>query len=94
MNTTYLKEVEMRYLKSISTLEDQKDLISPDRFKELIMEYWRDFCDSIQELKQKYDGISDTEVADLNLAYDKLFGDYYEKILKEETKYVLFEAQR
>lgn len=89
----YLKEIETQYLKTISFLEEQKDMISPDRFKELIMENWRDFCTSIQDLKQKH-SISETEFADLNLSYDKLFGDYYEKILREEAKYMMLEAQR
>lgn len=83
----------MQFLNCVSHLEDHKDMISHERFKELIMENWRDFCESIQHSKMHYN-LSETEVADLNLAYDKRFEEYYEKVLKEEAKYILQEAQR
>lgn len=93
MEITYRNELEKEFRNHKTYLDEEKDKRSNEEFKQLIIETWIGFCTTtIQQLNKRYK-LTEYELADINLMYDKRFEEYYENNMKEKKAYSLVEIK-
>jgi hypothetical protein len=85
MEITYRQELETEFLKQKIYLDEEKEKRSHEEFKQLIIETWIGFSsNTIDQLTKRYK-LTEFELADLHLLYDKRFEGYYEKSINEKA---------
>jgi hypothetical protein len=85
MEITYYNELEKEFQNHKAYLDEEREKRFNEEFKQLIIETWIGFCtNTIHQLNKRYK-LTEFELADINLMYDKRFEEYYENYVKEKT---------
>lgn len=84
MNTACHNELESEFLKHVNYLDHEKAKRSSEEFKQLIIETWIGFCTQTINLLNKRYNLTENELADVNLKYDRKFETYYQRLHEKE----------